>query len=447
MNVAIIGTGYVGLVSGAGFAEFGHRVVCVDKDESKIMCVHNGDLPIYEPGLEEIVKRNRQAGRLQFTTSLEEAIPGSQVVFIAVGTPESRRGDGYADLTYVYEAAREIASFLGNYTVIVVKSTVPVGTARQVARIVREVNPGAEFDVASNPEFLREGDAVFDFLNPDRVVIGVESEKARRILLDLYRPLQKKEIPILVTGVETAELIKYASNAFLATKISFINEIANLCEEVGADVQDVARGMGLDQRIGLKFLQPGPGYGGSCFPKDTKALLRIAQESGVACRIVEAVVEVNAAQRARMVRKIRQALGGSEAGKVVAVLGLTFKPDTDDMREAPSLTIIPALVERGALVRAHDPQGMKEARRLLPSEVLFCDDPYEACSEADAVVLMTEWNEYKNIDLSRLKRLVRKPVFVDLRNVFSPGDMEKAGFDYFSVGRKPVYGFSSPACS
>lgn len=442
--MAIIGTGYVGLVSGAGFAEFGHQVACVDKDDEKIAIVRNGDLHIYEPGLEEIVRRNRHVGRLSFTTSLSEAVPDAQVVFIAVGTPESRRGDGYADLTYVYDVARRIAPLILHYTVVVVKSTVPVGTTRQVERIVRDTNPQAEFDVASNPEFLREGDAVFDFLNPDRIVIGVESENARKILLDLYRPLQNKKTSFVVTGIETAELTKYASNAFLATKLSFINEVATLCEEVGADVQEVARGMGLDQRIGLKFLQPGPGYGGSCFPKDTKALLRIAQENGVAFRIVETVVEVNAAQKARMVRKIRNALGCSEVGKIVGVLGLTFKPDTDDMREAPSLTIIPALAERGALIRVHDPQGMGEARKLLPQAVRFCKDPYEVCSGADAVVLMTEWNEYKNIDLSKVKSIMKKPVFVDLRNVFHPGEMQKAGFDYFSIGRRPVFGFSSP---
>ncbi|MBW1974914.1 MAG: UDP-glucose/GDP-mannose dehydrogenase family protein [Deltaproteobacteria bacterium] len=442
MNIAIIGTGYVGLVSGAGFAEFGHNVTCIDKDKEKIEKVMKGTLPIYEPGLEEIVRRNKEAGRLRFSTKFADAVPDADLVFIAVGTPASRRGDGYADLSYVFEATRELAATLKSYTLVVIKSTVPVGTARRVAGIIREVNPGADFDIASNPEFLREGEAVFDFLNPDRVVIGAESERAITMLLELYRPLQKKEIPIVVTGIETAELTKYASNAFLATKISFINEIANLCEEVGADVQDVARGMGLDHRIGIRFLQPGPGYGGSCFPKDTKALLRIAQEHGVACRIVESVVEVNEAQKARMVRKIRQALGGSVAGKIIAVLGLTFKPDTDDMRESPSLTIIPALLERGATIRAHDPQGMNEARKLLPTEVEFASNMYNACEGADAVVLMTEWNEYKNINLARLKTLLKQPIFVDLRNIFLPEEMRKAGFDYFSVGRSPALGFS-----
>ncbi len=443
MKITIIGTGYVGLVSGAGFAEFGHTVTCVDKDKKKIELVEKGSLPIYEPGLEEIVIRNKSSGRLNFSVNLADSVPNSDVIFIAVGTPASRRGDGYADLTYVFEAAKELAHFLNGYTLVTIKSTVPVGTARQVARIIRETNPLAEFDVASNPEFLREGEAVFDFLNPDRVVVGAETEKARNLLAALYRPLESKGVPIIFTGIETAELTKYASNAFLATKISFINEIANLCEEVGADVIDVAKGMGLDHRIGSKFLQPGPGYGGSCFPKDTKALLRIAQENGVACRIVEAVVEVNAAQRARMVRKIRQALGGSEEGKSIAILGLTFKPDTDDMREAPSLTIIPALIEHGAEVKAHDPEGINEAKRLLPQEVKFFKDKYEACRDADVVVLITDWNEYKNLDLSKLKSLMKTPIFVDLRNVFSPDVMSSAGFNYFSVGRRPIINFKT----
>ena len=443
MKITIIGTGYVGLVSGAGFAEFGHTVTCVDKDKKKIELVEKGSLPIYEPGLEEIVIRNKSSGRLNFSVNLADSVPNSDVIFIAVGTPASRRGDGYADLTYVFEAAKELAHFLNGYTLVTIKSTVPVGTARQVARIIRETNPLAEFDVASNPEFLREGEAVFDFLNPDRVVVGAETEKARNLLAALYRPLESKGVPIIFTGIETAELTKYASNAFLATKISFINEIANLCEEVGADVIDVAKGMGLDHRIGSKFLQPGPGYGGSCFPKDTKALLRIAQENGVACRIVEAVVEVNAAQRARMVRKIRQALGGSEEGKSIAILGLTFKPDTDDMREAPSLTIIPALIEHGAEVKAHDPEGMNEAKRLLPQEVKFFKDKYEACRDADAVVLITDWNEYKNLNLLKLKGLMKTPIFVDLRNVFSPDVMSSAGFNYFSVGRRPIINFKT----
>ncbi len=434
MKIAIIGTGYVGLVSGTCFAEFGHQVTCIDKDESKIARLRAGDVPIYEPGLAPLVKKGVHAERLFFTTQYTPAIPEADVVFIAVGTPASRRGDGYADLSYVYEAARQLAPHLEGTTVVVNKSTVPVGTARQVARIISEAHPHADFDVASNPEFLREGAAIQDFMRPDRVVIGVASKRAEDLMRAIYRPLYLIETPFVVTSIETAELIKYASNAFLATKISFINEMANLCEEIGADVHDVAKGMGLDGRIGKKFLHPGPGYGGSCFPKDTHALLRIAQENGVACRIVEAVVEVNAAQKARMVRKIRKALGGDEGGKTVAVLGLTFKPETDDLREAPSLTIIPALLEHGARVRAHDPQAMEEAARFLP-DVTFCRNAYETCDGADAVVLMTEWNEYRALDLERLKALLRAPVFVDLRNVYEPRVMQRHGFHYTCVGR------------
>jgi UDPglucose 6-dehydrogenase len=437
MKITIIGTGYVGLVSGACFAEFGHEVVCIDKDESKIARLQRGEVPIYEPGLETLVHKNLAAQRLRFTTELEPGVSEAQVVFIAVGTPASRRGDGYADLTYVFEAAREFAPHLKDFTVVVNKSTVPVGTARQVARIISGINPEASFAVASNPEFLREGAAINDFMRPDRVVLGVDSKAAEEVLRATYRPLFLIETPFVVTTIETAELIKYASNAFLATKISFINEIANLCEEIGADVQDLAKGMGLDGRIGRKFLHAGPGYGGSCFPKDTHALLRIAQENGVACRIVEAVVEVNAAQKARMVRKIRRAVGGNEAGKTIAVLGLTFKPETDDLRDAPSLTIIPALMEHGALIRAHDPQAMAEAARLLP-EVHFAASPYEACKGAHAVVLMTEWNEYRALDLDRIKELLVEPVFVDLRNVYPAALMSEKGFHYFSVGRLPV---------
>jgi len=437
MKIAIVGTGYVGLVSGAGFADFGHEVVCVDNDISKIESLRAGIIPIYEPGLDEMVEKNRRAGRLSFTTDIKDALQGAQVVFIAVGTPASRRGDGYADLTYVYGAAKEIAPFLNDYKIVVIKSTVPVGTARQVARIIRETNPDANFDMASNPEFLREGEAIEDFMKPNRIVIGVDNARAEEILKEIYRPFLLAEIPFVIMSIESAELTKYASNAFLATKISFINEIAALCEETGANVLDVAHGMGLDARIGKSFLQAGPGYGGSCFPKDTRALLRIAQEHGVALRIVEAVVEVNEAQKARMVRKIRLALGGSEAGKTIAVLGLTFKPDTDDMREAPSLTILPALIERGAIIRAHDPQGMKEAKKLLP-DLIYCSSPYEACEGSDAVVLLTEWREYRALDLQRLKKLLREPIFIDLRNVYRRKQMEDAGFIYYSVGRKPV---------
>lgn len=437
MKIAVIGTGYVGLVSGAGFADFGHEVICVDKDESKIESLLSGRVPIYEPGIEEMVDRNRRAGRLSFTTNMEEAIYGAKVVFVAVGTPASRRGDGYADLTYVYEVAREIAPLLKDYKVVVIKSTVPVGTGRQFARIIREINPDAQFDMASNPEFLREGEAIKDFMKPDRIVIGVDNSKAEEILREVYRPLLLAEIPFVITSIESAELTKYASNAFLATKISFINEISALCEETGANVLDVAQGMGLDTRIGRSFLQAGPGYGGSCFPKDTRALLRMAQEHGIALRIVESVIEANEAQKARMVKKIRQALGGSEAGKIIAVLGLTFKPDTDDMREAPSLTILPALMERGAKIRAHDPQGMNEAKKLLP-DLIYCSNPYEACEGSNAVVLMTEWREYRALDLRRLKQLLKEPIFIDLRNVYLRRQMEEAGFIYYSVGRKPV---------
>ncbi|MBC7358303.1 MAG: UDP-glucose/GDP-mannose dehydrogenase family protein [Desulfacinum sp.] len=434
MKIAIMGTGYVGLVSGTCFAEFGHQVTCIDVDTEKIRALQSGSVPIYEPGLQPMIAKNAEAGRLAFSTALEPAVGEADVIFIAVGTPASRRGDGYADLTYVFEAARQIAPLLRGYTVVVNKSTVPVGTARQVARVIAEANPEADFDVASNPEFLREGAAIGDFMRPDRVVIGTDNPRAEEMLKAIYRPLYLIETPFVLTTIETAELIKYAANAFLATKISFINEMANLCEEVGADVHAVAKGMGLDGRIGPKFLHPGPGYGGSCFPKDTRALLRIAQEHGVACRIVEAVTEVNAAQKARMVRKIRNALGGSEAGKVIAVLGLAFKPETDDMREAPSLTILPALMEHGAAIRAHDPQAMKEAARHLP-EITYCSSPYEACRGADAVVLMTEWNEYRALDLVRIKELLRTPVFIDLRNVYEPKHMAELGFYYEGVGR------------
>lgn len=437
MKIAIIGTGYVGLVSGACFAEFGHEVTCIDKIEEKIARLQRGEIPIYEPGLDQLVHKNVAANRLIFTTEFSPGIPEAQVIFIAVGTPASRRGDGYADLSYVYDAARQLASHLSDYTVIVNKSTVPVGTARQVARIISEVNPTADFDVASNPEFLREGAAIRDFMHPDRVVLGVDSERATEVLKAIYRPLYLLETPFVITNIETSELIKYAANAFLATKISFINEVANICEEIGADVQDVARGIGLDGRIGKKFLHAGPGYGGSCFPKDTHALLRIAQENGVACRIVESVVEVNSAQKARMARKIRKAVGGNEGGKTIAILGLAFKPETDDLRDAPALTIISTLLEHGAIVRAHDPQAMEEAAKVLPG-VTYCSNPYEACEGADAVVLMTEWNEYRALALDRLKEVMKQPVFVDLRNVYMPRLLAEHGFTYYSVGREPV---------
>jgi UDPglucose 6-dehydrogenase len=436
MKIAMIGTGYVGLVTGTCFAEFGHDVVCVDKIEDKIARLVQGQIPIYEPGLDVMVAKNVAEGRLRFTTKLDEAVPEAEAVFIAVGTPSSRRGDGYADLSYIYAAAKEIAACLRGYTVIVDKSTVPVGTARQVARIVREANPQADFDVASNPEFLREGAAIADFMRPDRVVIGVESERSEQVLRDIYKPLFLRETPIVSTSIETAELIKYAANAFLAVKISFINEIAAVCEAVGADVASLAKGIGMDGRIGGKFLHPGPGYGGSCFPKDTLALLRIVQEHGASLRIVEAAVEVNAAQKARMVKKIRDAMGGSENGKTIAVLGLTFKPETDDMRDAPALTILPALLEKGAKIKAHDPKGMEEARKYLPEGVEYAENAYAACEGADAVVLMTEWNQYRALDMDRIKSALKAPVFIDLRNVYEPAAMKTAGFSYTGVGRK-----------
>jgi len=436
MRITMIGTGYVGLVTGTCFAEFGHFVTCVDKAEDKINRLKQGEIPIYEPGLDALVKKNCEEGRLTFTTELAEAIPDAEAVFLAVGTPSSRRGDGYADLTYVFEAARDVARHLRGYTVVVDKSTVPVGTARQVQRIISQTNPEADFHVASNPEFLREGAAITDFMRPDRVVVGVESEQAADVLKEIYKPLYLRDTPIVYTGIETAELTKYAANAFLAVKISFINEIASVCEAMGANVIDLAKAIGMDGRIGNKFLHPGPGYGGSCFPKDTLALMRIVQEHGENVRIVEAAVEVNAAQKARMVKKIREMLGGSESGKTIAVLGLTFKPETDDMRDAPSASILPALLEKGARIRAHDPKGMEEAKKYLPEAIEYVDTPYEAVENADCVVLMTEWNQYRALDLQRIKSGMKAPVFVDLRNVYDPQTMQTAGFHYTGVGRK-----------
>ncbi|MEE4166029.1 MAG: UDP-glucose/GDP-mannose dehydrogenase family protein [Desulfocapsaceae bacterium] len=435
MKITMIGTGYVGLVTGTCFAEFGHHVVCVDKISEKIVKLKQGIIPIYEPGLDALVSKNVENGHLCFTTDLPEAVASAEAVFLAVGTPSSRRGDGYADLSYIYEATREIAAYLKNYTIIVDKSTVPVGTARQVARIISEVNPDADFDVASNPEFLREGAAISDFMRPDRVVIGVESERAEKVLRGIYQPLYLQETPIVKTDIETAELTKYAANAFLATKISFINEISQLCDVIGADVVALARGIGMDGRIGSKFLHPGPGYGGSCFPKDTLALMRIAQENGQSLRIVEAAVEANAAQKAKMVKKIRDVLGGSEAGKTVAVLGLTFKPETDDMRDSPSITIIPALMEKGARIRAHDPQGIAEAQKVLPPGIEYAESAYDACNGADAVILMTEWNQYRALDFDRLKTVMKESTFIDLRNVYAPATLKERGFTYVGVGR------------
>ena len=436
MKIAVIGTGYVGLVSGACFAEFGHNVTCVDTNEEKITQLREGVIPIYEPGLDSLVKKNVAEHRLSFTIKLATAVPDADAVFLAVGTPSSRRGDGYADLTYVYNAARELAVHLEGYTVVVDKSTVPVGTARQVERIIRENNPAAVFDVASNPEFLREGAAINDFMRPDRVVIGVDSTKAEKILREIYKPLYLRETPLVCTTIETAELAKYAANAFLAVKISFINEIANVCEAVNANVIDLAKAIGMDGRIGNKFLHPGPGYGGSCFPKDTLALMRIVQEYGENVRIVAAAVEVNAAQKARMVKKIREMLGGNEAGKTIAILGLTFKPETDDMRDAPAITIIPALLEKGATIRVHDPQGMDEAKKYLPNPIEYASNAYEAAKNADCLVLLTEWNQYRALDLQRLKNTMKSSIFIDLRNIYDPDTMREAGFLYTGVGRK-----------
>jgi UDPglucose 6-dehydrogenase len=433
MRIAMIGTGYVGLVSGACFSEFGVDVVCVDKDQAKIEGLHRNRMPIYEPGLDVLVADNVKAGRLSFTTDLKTAVSGADAVFIAVGTP-SRRGDGHADLSYVYEAAREIAQSLDGYTVIVTKSTVPVGTGREVERIIRETRPDADFDVVSNPEFLREGSAINDFMRPDRVVIGAETERARAVMKQLYRVLYLIETPIVFTSLETSELIKYAANTFLAAKITFINEIADLCEAVGADVHDVARGIGLDGRIGKKFLHPGPGYGGSCFPKDTLALVRTARDRGSPLKIIETVVAINEERKRKMADKIIAACGGSVKGKTIAVLGLTFKPNTDDMRDSPSLQIIPALQQAGASVRAFDPEGMQEARTLLTG-VTFCENVYETIKDADVLTILTEWNEFRALDFDRVKSLLKAPIIVDLRNIYNPADMIDLGFHYTSIGR------------
>lgn len=430
----MVGTGYVGLVSGVCFSDFGHEVVCVDRDAAKIERLRRGEVPIYEPGLEAVLRRNTAAGRLSFTTETAAAVDGAGAVFIAVGTP-TRRGDGHADLTYVLEAAEEIGRALTGPAVVVTKSTVPVGTNRRVAEAIRKACPEADFDVASNPEFLREGAAVEDFMKPDRVIVGVESDRARAVMGDVYRPLYLRDFPVVYTTLETAEMIKYAANAFLATKISFINEIAALCERVGADVRDVARGMGLDGRIGNKFLRAGPGYGGSCFPKDTSALARIGQEHGVPQRITETVIMVNDLTKRRMIDKIVDLCGGSVNGKTVAVLGVTFKPETDDMREAPALTIVPALVGSGAEVRVVDPHGRREGEALLPG-VTWQTDPYAAAEGADAVVILTEWNAFRALDLARLAGTGRNRVMADLRNIYNARDALAAGFAaYAGVGR------------
>tara|TARA_B100000959_G_C14943419_1_gene608846 strand:- start:301 stop:1605 length:1305 start_codon:yes stop_codon:yes gene_type:complete len=434
MKVTMLGCGYVGLVSGTCFAEFGANVTCFDVDRIKIDKLSKGNIPIYEPGLEDLLNKNVAQERISFSNNLKDCIPNADLIFIAVGTP-ARRGDGHADLSYVYQAAEDIAPLLKNYTVIVDKSTVPVGTARNVKNILNKANPKADFDVASNPEFLREGAAISDFMRPDRVVIGVENERSEAILRELYRPINLIEAPIMLTDLESAELIKYASNAFLATKISFINEMSMLCEKVNADVHAVAKGMGLDRRIGRKFLHPGPGYGGSCFPKDTKALVRIADENDLPLKIVEAVIEVNETQKKRMVKKICSIFDGNLNDKKLAVLGLTFKPETDDMRDAPVLTILPELLNKGISINAHDPQGMEEAKKVLPSEIDYYDDIYMALDGADAVLLMTEWNIYRNLDMNLVKNKLKNPIFIDLRNVYEPKTMKELGFNYHSIGR------------
>ena len=434
MRIAMIGTGYVGLVSGVCFSDFGHDVVCVDKDKSKIARLKDGGVPIYEPGLDRLMAKNVAAGRLSFTGDLAAAVDGAEAVFIAVGTP-ARRGNGHADLTYVMAAAEEIAGTLTGYAVVVTKSTVPVGTNRQVKQTIAKANPQADFDVASNPEFLREGAAIEDFMKPDRVVVGVQNDRAAEVMAEIYRPLYLRDFPILTTDLESAELIKYAANAFLAAKITFINEIAGLCERVGADVKEVSRGIGFDGRIGNKFLHAGPGYGGSCFPKDTAALARIGQDHAFPLRITETVMRVNDEVKLRMVEKLRDACEGSFNGKTIAVLGVTFKPNTDDMREAPSLTIVPALVGGGAKVRVVDPQGRAEGEALLPG-VKWMEDPYQAAQNADLVVLLTEWNEFRALDLKKLARRMEHPRMADLRNIYSPKAAKRAGFEtYAGVGR------------
>lgn len=433
MRVAMIGTGYVGLVSGACFADFGHEVTCVDKDKGKIAALEAGKMPIFEPGLDALVASNTRAGRLKFTTDLKPAVAAADAVFIAVGTP-SRRGDGHADLSYVYEAAREIAGALEGFTVVITKSTVPVGTGDEVERIIGETRADADYAVVSNPEFLREGAAIQDFKHPDRIVVGTENARARDVMNELYRPLYLNRSPILFTDRRTAELIKYAANAFLATKITFINEIADLAEKVGADVQEVARGIGLDNRIGSKFLHAGPGYGGSCFPKDTLALMKTGQDNEAPLRIIEAVVAVNDARKRAMARKVSAALNGDVRGKTIALLGLTFKPNTDDMRDAPSLPLVTALQDMGAKVRAYDPEGMEQAKFML-EKVTFCKDAYDCAEGASALVIVTEWEQFRALDFERLKKTMAKPVLVDLRNVYRPEEAARYGFAYESVGR------------
>jgi UDPglucose 6-dehydrogenase len=433
MHIAMVGSGYVGLVSGACLADFGHNVTCVDNDKEKISVLNSGTVPIFEPGLADLVANNVREGRLVFTSSIIDAVSTAQAVFIAVGTP-SRRGDGHADLSYVYSAAREIANALNGFTVIITKSTVPVGTSDEVARIVSDTRPDAEFAVVSNPEFLREGAAIQDFKHPDRIVVGAEDERACAIMAEIYRPLYLNKAPLLYTSRRSAELIKYGANAFLATKITFINELADLAEEVGADIQEVARGIGLDNRIGAKFLHAGPGFGGSCFPKDARALLKTAQDRAVSLRIVEAVIAANDVRKRAMARKVAGVFGGTLKGRTVAVLGLTFKPMTDDMREAPSIPLITALQDMGAVVRAYDPAGMEQAKMILP-DVIFCDGPYSCAEGADGLVIVTEWEQFRALDLKRVKQCIATPLLVDLRNVYSNEEAEKHGFLYVGIGK------------
>jgi UDPglucose 6-dehydrogenase len=436
MRIVMIGAGYVGLVSGTCFADFGHIVTCVDKDKAKIDALNGGGIPIYEPGLDVLVTNNVREGRLTFTTELADAVASADVVFIAVGTP-SRRGDNFADLSYVFQAARDVASSLEGFTVVCTKSTVPVGTGDEIERIIREINPNADISVASNPEFLREGAAIEDFKRPDRIVVGVSDVRAREVMAEVYAPLFINQAPVMFTERRAAELIKYASNAFLATKITFINEIADLCEEVGVNVQDVARGIGLDNRIGSKFLHAGPGYGGSCFPKDTNALAKTAQDFGVPLRLVESVIAVNDQRKRSVARKVLAACGGNVRGKTIAMLGLTFKPNTDDMRDAPSIAIIRFLQDNGAIIRAFDPKGVEQARGEL-SNVTYAPDPYACIEGAHALCLVTEWEQFRALDLDRIKGLLIDPIIVDLRNVYKPDEMRRRGFTYYSVGRQPI---------
>ena len=433
MRIAIVGAGYVGLVSGACFADFGHQVTCIDKDASKITALRRGKIPIFEPDLERLVQNNVKNGRLDFDTDLAGPVGEADAVFIAVGTP-SRRGDGHADLSYVYAASREIAAAVDGFTVVITKSTVPVGTGDEVERLIRETNPSADVAVASNPEFLREGAAIRDFKIPDRIVVGTHDERARKLISEIYRPLYLNKAPVIFTSRRTAELIKYAANAFLATKITFINEIADLAEKVGADVQEIARGIGLDNRIGSKFLHAGPGFGGSCFPKDTRALIKTAQDHEAPMRIVEAVLAVNENRKRAMARKVASVFGGMLRGKTISVLGLTFKPNTDDMRESPSIPLITALQDLGAKIRAYDPEGMEQSKTEL-SEICYCDGPYSCAESADALVIVTEWEQFRALDLDRLKRAMARPIIIDLRNIYEPQDVIAHGFRYESIGR------------